>query len=277
MSASVFTATGAAYELRYLRLSAGRPVVLLHPLLMQLEYFQPLIKQLDTDRIEVIAVDLSGEGLPTAPRVDYTARFFTDAMAEFLDHCSVTGATVAGESIGASIALALAARRCRGVARVIALNPYDYGRGGGIRRSSAVAYLTFSLMLVPFLGVIVARAGTKAILRRAHEDGLHDPEMLPAELVDALAAARSLPGHSRAFRSLAANWRTWIEARAIYPRVSLPVTVAYGDDDWSHPAEHEENLEATGAKELTPPASMRPLSGLDRPGEVTKLIEGVLR
>jgi hypothetical protein len=49
VSTSVFTATGVACELRYLRLGAGRPVVLLHPLRMQLEYFEPLIKQLDTE------------------------------------------------------------------------------------------------------------------------------------------------------------------------------------------------------------------------------------
>jgi hypothetical protein len=42
VSTSIFTATGAAYELRYLHLGAGRPVVLVHPLRMQLEYFQPL-------------------------------------------------------------------------------------------------------------------------------------------------------------------------------------------------------------------------------------------
>jgi hypothetical protein len=49
VSTSVLTATDAACELRYLRLGGGRPVVLLHPLRMQLEYFQPLIKQLDTE------------------------------------------------------------------------------------------------------------------------------------------------------------------------------------------------------------------------------------
>jgi hypothetical protein len=48
-STSVFTATGTAWELLYLRLGGGRSVVLLHPLRMQLEYFEPLIKQLDTE------------------------------------------------------------------------------------------------------------------------------------------------------------------------------------------------------------------------------------
>src|SRR5215471_15487918 len=67
----------------------------------------------------------------------------------------------------------------------------------GIRRSSsAVAYVTFSLMLVPFLRLLAAHTGTKAIMRRVLEGGLQDPEMLQAELIDELAASGSLRHHS---------------------------------------------------------------------------------
>jgi len=132
------------------------------------------------------------------------------------------------------------------------------------------------VLLHPLLGLLVARAGTKAILRRVLEGGLHDPKMLPAELVEEHAAAGSLPGYSRAFRSLAVNWRSWIEARAVYPQTSLPVTLAYGDEDWPHQAEREANLQATGAKELMLLPASGHFSSLDRPGEVAKLIEGVM-
>jgi hypothetical protein len=66
-----------------------RPVILFRLLRLQLEYSRPLIKQVDTARNEIIAVDLPGHGLFSAPRVDYTQRFFTGAAAEFLDHCPV--------------------------------------------------------------------------------------------------------------------------------------------------------------------------------------------
>jgi len=37
-------------ELRYLRRGAGQPLVLLHTLRTQLEYFLPLLRELDTTR-----------------------------------------------------------------------------------------------------------------------------------------------------------------------------------------------------------------------------------
>jgi hypothetical protein len=39
-------------EVRYLREGTGTPVVLLHTLRTQLEYFRPLIDHLDTKRVE---------------------------------------------------------------------------------------------------------------------------------------------------------------------------------------------------------------------------------
>ena len=33
-----------------------------------------------------------------------------------------------------------------------------------------------------------------------------------------------------------------IAARALYGRVSVPVTLIYGDHDWSHPSERDANL-----------------------------------
>ena len=90
------------------------------------------------------------------------------------------------------------------------------------------------------------------------------------------ATCGSLSGQSGASRSLTANWRTWIETRACCPRISLPVTLAYGDDDWSHQAE-QANMQATGANELTILSVRGHYSCLARPGQVAVLIEGVPR
>jgi pimeloyl-ACP methyl ester carboxylesterase len=262
----------AGAELRYFRTGAGRPVVLLHTLRTQLEYFLPLLSELDTKHNDVIVTDLPGHGRSTAPRVAYTADYFTDAVEGLLAACDLREAIVVGESIGAGIALGLAARHNPRVARVVALNPYDYGRRGGIRRSSALANVLFTLMLWPLVGSIVARAGTKDVLRRVMEGGLHDPRKLPPELVDDLYRCGSLPGHAHAFRSLCLNWRSWIAARARYPAITVPVTLAYGDDDWSRPAEREANARLIpGARSL----ALRDcghFSSLEAPGEVARII-----
>jgi pimeloyl-ACP methyl ester carboxylesterase len=91
-------------ELRYYRAGAGAQIVLLHPLRAQLEYFVPLLRHLGGTQAEVLAVDLPGHGQSSAPRTDYTAAYFTDAVEGFLDATDIRGATVVGESIGGAIA-----------------------------------------------------------------------------------------------------------------------------------------------------------------------------
>jgi pimeloyl-ACP methyl ester carboxylesterase len=133
-------------ELRYARGGHRPTVVLLHTLRTQLEYFVPLVRALEPG-FEIVIPDLPGHGRSTAPAVAYTATYFTDAMTGFLEACDLRDVLLVGESIGASIALALAARRNPRLARVVAINPYDYGRGGGIRRSSPLANVLFTAML----------------------------------------------------------------------------------------------------------------------------------
>jgi pimeloyl-ACP methyl ester carboxylesterase len=269
----VSTARIASGDIRYLRAGAGTPLVLLHTLRMQLEYFNGLLEALDTTRLDVIVPDLPGHGRSSAPRVDYTARYFTDAIEELLENWGVTDAVVSGDSIGGSIALELAARHNERVTRVVAINPYDYGQWGGARRSSTLGNLVFTTVLWPGLGPIVARAGTRSIMRRLLEGGLHDRRVLPGELVDDLVRCGSLRGHAQAFRSLNRNWRTWILARKHFPAITVPVTLVYGDDDWSRPPERDADEQAIpGARRATLHACGH-FASLEKPVDVARLIE----
>jgi pimeloyl-ACP methyl ester carboxylesterase len=166
LTGTVATARVGDGDLRFWRTGTGDPLVLLHPLRMQLEYFLPLQRELRTQPFELITPDLPGHGRSTAPSADYTAGYFTDAVARLLDIWDVCGAIVTGESIGASIALGLAAQRNPRVRRVIALNPYDYGKRGGIRRSSLLGNAVFTAMLWPGIGPAVADVRHPAVLRR---------------------------------------------------------------------------------------------------------------
>src|SRR5919197_1522570 len=96
-------ATVEGADIRCVRVGRGTPIVLLHTLRTQLDYFGPLLQHLDTDRVEAIAIDLPGHGESSAPPVDYTAGYFTDAVGALLDGCEVDEAVVVGESIGGSI------------------------------------------------------------------------------------------------------------------------------------------------------------------------------
>ena len=259
-------------ELRYRRVGGGIPVVLLHPLRMQLEYFAPLIDQLDTTRFDVIAVDLPGHGESAAPAVNYTASYFARSVGALLEHLGLRETVLVGESIGATIALALAVTSPANSAKVVALNPYDYGRWGGIRRSSPLNNVVFTSMLWPIVGPLVPYAATKQILRLVMAGGLHDRRNLPDEFVDALYPCGLLPGHPRAFRSLSQQWRTWISARESYPSIKLPVTLVYGEEDWSRPPERTANAYAIPAAQTVTLRNAGHFSCLEKPHEIAELI-----
>jgi pimeloyl-ACP methyl ester carboxylesterase len=259
-------------ELRYFRSGDGMPLVLLHTLRTQLEYFRPLIERLDPSRLDVLAIDLPGHGRSSAPSVDYTADYFADAIERMLDQIDVRDAIVAGDSIGGTIALTLAARGNSRIAHVVAVNPYDYGRWSGIRRSSLVANLLFTAMLWPVIGPVIARSRNRWVLRHVLEGGLHDPNALPAELVDEMRDCGALPGHARAFRSLNQQWRTWVGAREGYANIKLPTTLVYGTDDWSHPDEREANARLIPGARTVSLESCGHFASLEKPEAIAQLI-----
>jgi pimeloyl-ACP methyl ester carboxylesterase len=259
-------------DVRYDRRGQGRPVVLLHPLRMQLEYFNPLCTELEDADLELISVDLPGHGHSSAPSVAYNARYFTDSIEALLDHLDLHDATVVGESIGGSIALGLAARHCHRVVGVVALNPYDYGKWGGVRRSSTTGNIVFTTMLLPIVGPVVARAGTRTVLRRVLEGGFYHPDRLSPELVDRLHQSGWRPGHARALRSLTRNWDSWIAARRSYGDIQVPITLVYGDNDWSHQDERDSNRRAIPNARTASIERCGHFSSLEKPACVATLI-----
>src|SRR5262249_9387106 len=205
-------------DVRYLRVGSGTPVVFVHTLRTQLDMFLQVIERLDTTQAEVIAIDLPGHGESAAPPVDYTAGYFSDAVEALLEQLQLYNTVFVGESIGASIGLILAARGSPRIAHVVAVNPYDYGRWGGARRSSPLNNVVFTTILWPVLGPIVARAGTKRLLRLVLVGGLHDRHKLPPALADEIARCGRLPGHARPFRPLGLQWRSCRAAPPPYGR-----------------------------------------------------------
>lgn len=262
-------------DVRYLRAGSGTPVMFVHTLRTQLDMFLRVIELLDSTQAEVIAIDLPGHGESAAPPVDYTAGYFTDAVEGLLEQLDLHQAVFVGESIGACIGLILAARGNPRIAHVLAVNPYDYGRWGGARRSSPLNNVVFTTILWPVLGPVVARAGTRRLLRLVLAGGLHDRHNLAPALADEIARCGRLPGHARAFRSLCLQWRSWLSTRAQYSQINVPVTLVYGDDDWSHPAERDSNArEIPGARFVTLNGAGH-FASLEKPEELAGLIQAV--
>jgi len=199
-------------NMRYAREGRGDPLVLIHTLRTQLEYFQKVMPEL-SKHFEVYALDLPGHGHSDIPHREYTHDFLTKSVEGFLLSLDIREATLIGESIGGVIVLSLASRDTVSLKRVVSLNPYDYGRGGGIRRSSFLAKVVVTAMQWPVIGWIVTHSENKLILRKVLEGGVRDNQALPGNLIDEFHRVGSRKGYRRSERSVFSNWEGWIKAR----------------------------------------------------------------
>lgn len=241
-------------RLRYIVAGAGPAVVLLHTLRTQLDMFQRVVPALARD-YTVYAVDYPGHGWSDIPDADYTVELFVAAVAGFLDRLQLEDATLVGESIGGTIALLLAARHHPRVARVVAVNPYDYDRGRGLRRSSPLADALLAANDVPVVGATVSRLRQFPIIAKVFEGGVTRKESFPPGLLREMYLVGNRRGHARAFASLVHHWPGWERARAEYAKIDRPVLLLYGDHDWSRPVEREAD-----ARDI-PGARMRVVEG----------------
>jgi pimeloyl-ACP methyl ester carboxylesterase len=258
-------------RLRYVTAGRGPALVLLHTLRTQLDMFQKVIPAL-AGHFTVYAVDLPGHGFSDIPSAEYSPEFFRSAVERFLETLRIEDAVLAGESIGGSIALLLAARHNPRVRAVVAINPYDYDRGRGIRRSSLLANVLFGLSNVPVIGGTVMRLRSFPISLGVLQGGVHRKGALPNSLVRELNAVGNRRGHYRALMSLIRHWPDWESARAEYGSVERPVLLLYGDHDWSHPDEREADRRAVPGAEMRVVEGAGHFLSLDAPDEMVRSV-----
>lgn len=258
-------------NLRYVEVGQGPPLVLLHTIRTQLDMFQKVILELSR-RFRVYALDYPGHGYSDIPAVEYTPELFTNVVAGFLEQVNIQDATLAGESIGGSIPLRLAARHNPRVKQVIAINTYDYDAGRGAKRSSGIANLLFSLNNVPILGSTFWRLRQYPIFKTIMEGGVVHKDALPPALLREMNEVGNRPHHYRAQMSLVAHWADWEKARADYGKIAVPVLLIYGEYDWSRPEEREANQRAIPGAAMTIVKNGGHFLSLDAPEAVIQLI-----
>ena len=257
--------------LRYIKSGRGPNLVLLHTLRTQLDLFEKVVPEL-SKHFTVYALDYPGHGYSDIPKARYDAAFFTQAVEGFLDRLDLRDVTLAGVSIGGSIALIVAARRNPRVARVIAINPYDYAKGRGMARSSLFGGFVTYAALVPVIGETVMRLRNFFIMRAVLNGGVADPNSIPPALMKEMYLVGNRPGHYRAFLSLLRNAETWETATKDYGRIDVPVLLIWGDRDWARPPEREHDRKLIPNVQMTTLERGGHFLPLDRPEELTQSI-----
>ena len=261
-------------SVRFQKIGSGPPLLLIHTIRTQLEYFRSLAPLLASSHT-VYAIDLPGHGhSPIDPTASFDEPYFRRAVIRFIEELDLSNVTLVGESIGGALALTVAASLPQRVKRVYAINPYDYETryGDGIRRGNWFANLIIGSLQVPLLGAMNASLENKMVLGKIMGGGYHDPRKLPADLLAEFNEVAHRPGYKRIARKVLAGWRSWSKAREYYRQISAPVTLIYGDSDWSRPNERERTRSLIPVAQLVMLENTGHFSAVENPSELARAI-----
>lgn len=239
-------------RLRYLQAGSGEPLLLLHTIRTQLDYFQAVIPQL-AQHYTVYALDLPGHGYSSIDkRAQYDEPYLRSGVIGFIEQLDLKGLTIAGESIGAVLALTTSRHLPQRVTRVIASNTYDYDTryADGVRRGNFFANFILFNFAIPINGAIFAALENRFLLDVILRGGLRRRRAMPTELLKEFDKAGRRKGYRYVERNLFANWRSWGEARSRYSGLKAQVTLVYGENDWSTMAERQRTAHALGGVDI---------------------------
>ncbi len=257
-------------RLRYFTAGTGPPLLLMHTVRTQLDYFQRVIPKL-LDRYTVYAIDFPGMGWSDiVPGASYEEPALRSAVVEFVRGFDLHGLTLAGESMGGSIALTASIDLKDRVDRVVALNSYDYPSGG--ERSSWIARFIITAVRMPVIGPMFAPLEPRSVMRKILQGGLADKTKLPEDFLEELLRSGRRKGYAKVARGIFRNLKGLNRARARYLDVSVPVTLVYGDRDWSRPPERDRTAAALpNVRRITLPDAGH-FSSLERPDDVARIL-----
>jgi pimeloyl-ACP methyl ester carboxylesterase len=236
-----YATLGDGTRLRYLKAGSGESaLILLHTVRTQLDHFQLVIPKL-LEAFVVYAVDFPGMGWSDIrPDADSSEPALRSSVVELVEALDLTEVTLAGESMGATVALTASTELGDRVRRVVAFNAFDYS--GGVGRANALASVYVGGARLPAVGVLVTLMENKPVLGIVLRGGLVDGSKLPGHYLTELRRVGRRRGYARIAREVFRNVESMIAARALYDQVSAPVTLVYGDHDWSRVPEREANI-----------------------------------
>lgn len=261
-------------RLRYLQAGSGRPLLLLHTIRTQLDYFQAVIPQL-AQHYTVYALDLPGHGYSSIDRrAQYDEPYLRSGVIGFIEQLDLKELTIAGESIGAVLALTASRHLPQRVTRVVASNTYDYDKryADGVRRGNFFANFVLANFAIPINGAIFAALENRFLLDLILRGGLRRGRSMPKELLKEFDKAGRREGYRYVERNVFSNWRSWGQARAQYAGLKSRVTLVYGDHDWSTPAERQRTATALGVTDIVTLKDTGHFAFVDNPEALIEII-----
>lgn len=237
--------------------------VLIHSLAMDRAYWRPVAERLAHKGVCVAALDCRGHGASDKPHGPYTVARFAGDVCALLDSLHWPAAVIAGSSMGGSVALAFAIayrQRTSGLALIDTTAwygpdaPKNWAERADAARDKGLASLV-AFQTTRWFG---------DAFRADHADVVQDcVKTFLANDIAAYAATCNMLGS--------------FDLRAGLPRLTMPVGIVVGEEDYATPPVMAEAMKAAipqATYRLLPKA--RHLTPLERPDEVSEEILAVI-
>ena len=260
--------------LRFLKTGTGEPLILMHTIRTQLDYFQGVIPLLAA-HYTVYAVDLPGHGYSSIDtKANYDEPYFRSAIIAFIKRLDLQEVTLVGESIGAVLALTVAGALPERVKAVVSSNAYDYDTryADGVRRGNFIANFILGHFAIPVVGAVFAALENKLLLGLIMRGGLRMKRWMPNQLLTEFNRAGYRRGYRYVERNVFAHWRSWSKARSMYAAVKAPVHLIYGEYDWSTLDERKRTAKELGGIAITTVADTGHFAFVDNPRKLVELV-----
>jgi pimeloyl-ACP methyl ester carboxylesterase len=267
---------GNGRTIRYLKAGKGEPLLLIHTIRTQLDYFEEVIPLL-AQHYTVYAIDLPGHGYSSIDlHADYNEPYFRSAVIAFIEELDLNILTIVGESIGGVLALTVASQLPERIKEVISSNPYDYDTryGDGVRRGNFFANFIIGNFGIPVNGAIFAALENKLFLGIIMRGGLRNKRWMPNSLLTEFDRVGRRKGYRYVERSTFAGWRSWSKARSLYAAMKSPVKLVYGEHDWSTVAERRRTAKALDDAPIITVAGTGHFAFVDNPHGMVEIILG---
>tara|TARA_X000000950_G_scaffold285684_1_gene392263 strand:+ start:2998 stop:3825 length:828 start_codon:yes stop_codon:yes gene_type:complete len=225
--------------IRFKKIGKGAPILLLHTFRNRLEYSDKLGKLLE-DKFTVYSIDLPGFGdSPINTNTNYNLQFFTESVVNFIKKLKLKNLTIAGESIGATIAASVSVEIPKIVKKIFMFNTYDYDSffGEGIQRGNLFAKFILFHVGIPVIGGLFCSLENKFILKNIMNGGFFDKTKLPDNYLNLLCTSLSKKGYVFHFRKVLSQFNKHSGIRELYKKVTVPVKLFYGINDWAKESE----------------------------------------
>jgi pimeloyl-ACP methyl ester carboxylesterase len=226
------SASAGPYQLHYLDIGQGEPVLMIHGWADSAYTWHKNLPKLTQPGFRLVLIDLPGMGQSTIPPqpYSYTVENMSRAVLHLADHLHLQRFTIAGHSMGGSIALYVCLYHPRRVNRAVTIAPACYPPSHRTGRF---------LLNIPGVKPLAGALAGRWTVAFALKETFYNEDLVTAEMVSEYARPFSKPAYADAVTSLALDFFSPAHTQMMqsYNRLETPLLIIWGaNDKWLPPA-----------------------------------------